>query len=78
MSIDQAYNYRVVSGTVATAGVVTAEQLATLGGAGIEVVINLLPESSEYAVSNEREIVENQGIEYWYLPVDFCSATGGV
>lgn len=71
MSIDQAYNYRAVSDTVATAGILKPDQLAALGDAGIEVVINLLPDSSEYAVKNERQIIESQGIEYWYLPVDF-------
>ena len=73
MSIDQAYNYRAVSETVATAGVLKPEQLATLGDDGIEVVINLLPDSSESAVKEERTIVQDQGIEYWYLPVDFSA-----
>jgi protein tyrosine phosphatase (PTP) superfamily phosphohydrolase (DUF442 family) len=73
MSIDQAYNYRAVSETVATAGVLKPEQLATLGDDGIEVVINLLPDSSESAVKEEKTIVQDQGIEYWYLPVDFSA-----
>lgn len=73
MSIEQAYNYRTVSKTVATAGVVNPEQLATLSDNGIEVVINLMPDTSEYAVVDERQIVESQGIEYWCLPVDFTA-----
>ena len=73
MSIDQAYNYRAVSDTVATAGVLKPKQLAALGNAGIEVVINLMPDGSEYAVKDERQIIEGQGIEYWYLPVDFSA-----
>ena len=73
MSIEQAYNYRVVSDTVATAGVLKPKQLAALSNAGIEVVINLMPDGSEYAVKGERQIIEGQGIEYWYLPVDFSA-----
>ncbi len=75
MSIDQAYNYRKVSESVATAGVVNPKQLSVLGENGVEVVINLLPEDSEYSVSDERKIVESQGIEYWYLPIDFAAPT---
>lgn len=75
MSIEKAYNYRAVSGAVLTAGRVEPEQLAELAGEGVEVVINLLPDSSQYAVKDERTIVEGQGIEYQYLPVDFASPT---
>ena len=61
MSVEQAYNYRAVSETVATSGRVEPEQIAQPGDAGVEVVINLLPDSSEYAVQGERQIVEGQG-----------------
>lgn len=75
MSIDKAYNYRSVNPAVSTAGRLEPEQLAELRHAGIEVVINLLPESSPYAVPDERQMVESQGIEYLYLPVDFAAPT---
>ena len=75
MGVEQAYNYRELSDSVATSGRVEPEQLAQLGAAGIEVVINLMPDSSKYAVPGEREIVEGQGIEYLYLPVDFAAPT---
>lgn len=75
MSIDKAYNYRAVSETLATAGRLEPEQLAQLGAAGYEVVINLLPHSSQYAVPGEQRMVEEQGIEYFYLPVDFAEPT---
>lgn len=73
MSIEQAYNYRMVSETVATSGVVTAKLLARLSDEGIEVVMNLMPDDSEYAVNGESAIIREQGIEYWYLPVDFSA-----
>lgn len=73
--IEKAYNYRKVNDSVATAGRVEPGQLAELAAQGIEVVINLLPDSSQYAVPGEREIVENQGVEYLYLPVDFAAPT---
>ena len=77
MSIDKAYNYRVVNERVATSGRVEPEQPAELGAAGFAAVINLLPDSSQYAVPGEREIVEAQGIDYLYLPVDFAAPTLG-
>ena len=75
MSIEQAYNYRAVSDRVLTAGRVEPEQLAELAAEGVEVVINLMPDASDYAVKNERGLVEEQGIEYLYLPVDFAGPT---
>ena len=75
MGVEQAYNYRRVSDTVATAGRVEPEQLAQLGAAGVEVVLNLMPDSSQYAVPGEADIVAGQGIEYLYLPVDFAAPT---
>lgn len=75
MSVDQAYNYRAVSERVATSGRVEPGQLAELANASFEVMINLLPDESEYAVPGEREIVEGQGIEYLYLPIDFAAPT---
>jgi len=51
------------------------EQLEALSEDGIEVVINVLPDDSEYAVAGEKAIVRRQGIEYWHLPVDFSAPT---
>jgi uncharacterized protein (TIGR01244 family) len=75
MGVDKAYNYRLVDEKLATAGRLEPEQLAQLGQEGFEVVINLLPESSQYAVAGEQQSVEDQGIEYLYLPVDFAAPT---
>lgn len=75
MSVKDAYNFRAISDLVATAGRVEPEQLAQLGSEGFEVVINLLPDSSQYAVTGERQQLERQGIEYLYLPVDFAQPT---
>ena len=45
------------------------------GAEGFDAVINLLPDSSEEAAADERAIVEGQGLEYHYLPVDFANPT---
>lgn len=73
MSVDQAFNYKKVSDSISTAGVISEEQLQQLGGEGFEAVINLLPPNNEYAIKNEAAIVSGQGITYECIPVEFSS-----
>jgi uncharacterized protein (TIGR01244 family) len=73
MSIESTLNFRRVSDTVTTSGTVPAEDLAELRANGYDVVINLMPDSSEYAVPGEAAIVGGQGIDYVYIPVDFAA-----
>ena len=75
MSIEGAVNYRKISERVATSGSVSEDRLRRLGEEGFHAVVNLLPDSSEVAVPDEREIVEGQGLEYHYIPVDFGNPT---
>ena len=70
-SIEGSYNFRSVSDRLTTSGVVGADRLKALASQGYEAVINLLPDTSEHAVSDERAIVESQRVEYIYIPVDF-------
>jgi protein tyrosine phosphatase (PTP) superfamily phosphohydrolase (DUF442 family) len=72
-AVEDSYNFRRVSETVTTSGVVMPEALGGLAAAGYELVVNLLPEDSEHAVEDERAIVERQGLAYAYIPVDFAS-----
>lgn len=75
MSVDQAYNFRKVSDNLSTSGLLSPEQLRALKSEGYEVVVNLLPEDSEYAIEGEAAIVREQGIVYEYVPVDFSAPT---
>lgn len=75
MDIETSYNFRRINERLTTSGVVPAEALAGLASRGYEAVINLLPENNDYAVPNERGIVELQGIEYIHIPVDFKQPT---
>lgn len=69
--IENSYNFRVISGQVTTSGVVGADRLKGLAAQGYEALVNLLPDASEHAVADERDIVESQRVEYIYIPVDF-------
>lgn len=75
MDIAASYNFRKISDKLTTSGVVRPAGLKKLAAQGYAVVVNLLPESNEYAVPGEREMVESQGIEYIYIPVDFKKPT---
>lgn len=71
MAIENSYNFRRVSDKVTTSGVVGPNRLKGLAAEGYELVVNLLPDTSEYAVPGERETVESQGVTYVHIPVDF-------
>lgn len=71
MSIDGAFNYRKMSKTACTSGLLSEAQIFALGSEGYECVINLLPNDSEYALAGEKTIIEEQGLLYTYIPVDF-------
>jgi protein tyrosine phosphatase (PTP) superfamily phosphohydrolase (DUF442 family) len=71
MNIEASYNFRRISDTLTTSGVVRPDGLKSLTAESYEVVVNLLPDTSEHAIAGERDIVESQSIEYIYIPVDF-------
>jgi len=75
MTIESSYNFVRVSDRLTTSGFVSPDALKILGAQGYEVVVNLLPDEHQYAVPGERGILESQGIEYVYIPVDFAEPT---
>lgn len=75
MDIEASYNFRRMTERLTTSGIVRPDGLKALRVQGYEVVVNLLPDTSEYAIPNERDIVEAQGVEYIYIPVDFKQPT---
>jgi uncharacterized protein (TIGR01244 family) len=76
MSIEDSYNFRRIHERLTTSGLVSVEQLSNLRSDGYDAVINLLPDSHERAVANEASIVQDQGVDYVYIPVDFGAPTG--
>lgn len=69
------YNYRELSKNLSTSGAVTKEDLLQLRENGYEVVINLLPDSNEYAIPDEGQIIKDQGLSYHHIPVVFSAPT---
>lgn len=76
MSIEQAYNFKVIDLKTTSSGVISAEQLQQLSNLNYQWVINLLPSDSEYATADEQQLVEDQKIAYRHIPVDFAKPTG--
>ncbi len=75
MAIANNHNFRAVSEKLTTSGVVGASRLKGLAEEGYGLVINLLPDDSEYAVPDEQGIVEGQGVEYVAIPVNWEQPT---
>ena len=73
MSTADAYNFKLIDASVSTSGVMSPENLACLSAEGFDAVINLMPDSSDYAVEGEQSLVEQQGVAYHYIPVDFAA-----
>lgn len=71
MDIDTSYNFRKINDRLTTSGLVHPDELQALASQGYEILVNLLPDTHDHAVSNEPEIVAAQGLEYIYIPVDF-------
>jgi uncharacterized protein (TIGR01244 family) len=73
MGVEASYNFRRVSDTVTTSGLIAPDDLAGLRAEGYDVVVNLLPDSSEHSIRGEAAIVDDQGLTYVYIPVDFAA-----
>jgi len=62
-------NFIPIDDHLGTAGQPTADQIADIGAAGYEVVINLAISDLEKSLSNEGDLVAQQGMQYVHIPV---------
>jgi protein tyrosine phosphatase (PTP) superfamily phosphohydrolase (DUF442 family) len=67
--IEDIINYLSVSDAIGTAGQPTSQQFMAIREAGYEVVVNLAMPDSSNALPNERELVAEQGMLYFHIPV---------
>lgn len=56
---------------IATSGMPQPDHFAAMRAAGFEIVINLAMPTSDNAMSNEGELVSEQGMTYVHIPVNF-------
>lgn len=62
-------NFIAIDDHLGTAGQPTADQIADIGAAGYEVVINLATLTPEKSLPDEGELVARQGMHYVHIPV---------
>jgi protein tyrosine phosphatase (PTP) superfamily phosphohydrolase (DUF442 family) len=70
-ALQQIYNYRKLSDTLATAGQPGEAQFGLIARAGFDVVINLGLLDTEYALADEAALVTALGLAYEHVPVSW-------
>lgn len=73
--MEDIYNFLKISDAIATSGQPTAAQFSAIQESGYQVVVNLAPPTSSKALSNEKQIVESQGMQYVNIPVEWENPT---
>lgn len=69
-------NFHLVNDLLSTGGQPTEAQLIEISHAGFQTVINLaLHDNSEYSLPDERHTVEELGMVYIHIPVQFDCPT---
>ncbi|MBF2026148.1 MAG: protein tyrosine phosphatase family protein [Oscillatoriales cyanobacterium C42_A2020_001] len=69
------YNFLPISEAIATSGQPTEMQFEAIRDAEYDVVINLALPTSSNALPNERELVEQLGMKYVHIPVEWEQPT---
>lgn len=74
-TLEGIYNYHYINDTITTSGQPTEEQFKLIKDAGYQSVINLAPHNSENSLTDESELLNELGLEYIHIPVDFKNPT---
>lgn len=71
--LNEIKDYQQLNPKILTAGLPTETQFNTLSKAGVQLVINLMPNEQKDAHANEAKLVTDAGMEYVYIPVDWMN-----
>lgn len=74
-TLEGIYNYHLISGKIATSGQPTVKQFHLIKAAGYKKIINLAPHGVENSLSDEAALINDLGLEYIHIPVDFKNPT---
>jgi protein tyrosine phosphatase (PTP) superfamily phosphohydrolase (DUF442 family) len=74
-SIEEIRGFLRLDERIATSGMPRPEHFEAIRKAGFEVVINLAMPTSDNAMSNEGDLVSQQGMTYVHIPVNFEQPT---
>jgi protein tyrosine phosphatase (PTP) superfamily phosphohydrolase (DUF442 family) len=75
MMLEEIYNHLQLTESLHSSGMPTPEQISSLSGEGVRVVINLATSKSEGWMPDEQRQVESQNITYYNIPVDWDNPT---
>ena len=67
--MEDIYNYVKVSDSIATSGQPTKEQFLAIKDSGYQIVVNLALPTSTNALEDEKQVVEDLGMQYVHIPV---------
>jgi protein tyrosine phosphatase (PTP) superfamily phosphohydrolase (DUF442 family) len=68
-------HYRQISPEIATSGQPTEAQFEVIAAQGIQVIINLGLADADYALPDERGLVQSLGMIYEHIPVQWQNPT---
>jgi uncharacterized protein (TIGR01244 family) len=74
-TLEGIFNYHLVNGSVATSGQPTEAQFSVIRAAGYELIINLAPHNAENSLPDEARLLQQLGLDYVHIPVDFKNPT---
>ncbi len=69
------YNFQLLSDTLSSSGMPTAEQIQAIANENVQVLINLAMPTSEGALPDEDHLVESLGMKYVHIPVKWSNPT---
>ena len=67
--VETIINYYELADGLVSSGQPSPEEFAAIRDAGYHVIINLVPGDAPMALANEKEIVENLGMQHIHIPV---------
>ena len=74
-TLEGIYNFLPISDTITTSGQPTETQFRVIKNAGFQSVINLAPHDAENSLANESSLLNELGLKYIHIPVDFKKPT---
>lgn len=73
VSTEDIRNYLKVDDTLITGGQPTEDQLRSAASEGFQDVVNLATDDPRYSLENERDLVQDLGMDYHHIPVVWAS-----
>lgn len=74
-SIDNIFNYLLVTPRLATSGQPTDIQFPLIKAQGYTVVINLAPANADNAIADEIGLLDRLGMHYIHIPIEWKNPT---